>query len=192
MRFSLFLIVVLAAPTLAWPQDTLDECPASEPIELAEQTSAWSRAVSVFYARQTRDQFDPVVVSSRSVSVFYVRKVSDQFSPRSVLSRSVSLEVVDSPCDPGGCEFRRGYVDGNDEVSIVDALGILEVIFLGEPTTCEDALDVNDSGDLSILDAFLLLTYLFAGGDEPAAPFGECGPDLTPDSLTCEFESQCL
>ena len=37
----------------------------------------------------------------------------------------------------------------------------------------------------------LLLNSLFSGGPPPAAPFSECGPDPTPDALTCGSFEGC-
>ena len=53
---------------------------------------------------------------------------------------------------------------------------------------CMEAADVNDDGAVQIDDAVLLLTTLFIGGAEPAAPYPYPGadPEGSPSSLGCE------
>lgn len=54
---------------------------------------------------------------------------------------------------------------------------------------CMEAADVNDDGRVKIDDAILLLTTLFIGGAEPAAPYPYPGPDSgdSPSNLGCEL-----
>ena len=75
--------------------------------------------------------------------------------------------------------FIRGDVNGDDFVQLVDAIRLLEFLFIaGAPaSTCDDALDVNDDEAITILDGILLLQYLFGGGAPPEAPFPNCGLD---------------
>ncbi len=89
--------------------------------------------------------------------------------------------------------FRRGAVDPrNPAVTIATAVYLLQYIFLGlEAPSCLDAADINDSGTIDIADPISLLTYLFAGAPAPPVPFTACGPDPTPDSLTCESPVGC-
>jgi hypothetical protein len=56
--------------------------------------------------------------------------------------------------------------------------------------TCEDILDSDDDGRVTLLDTLYLLHYEFKGGAKPDAPFRECGNDLTADSLPCT-QSNC-
>ena len=95
--------------------------------------------------------------------------------------------------EPGDCEveFIRGDCNGDGVVGII----LLEVTYLldwaftnGPPPPCEDAADADDDGsiDVAILDAVYLLEWAFVNGPPPPAPFPECGPDLTPDDLTCD------
>ena len=83
--------------------------------------------------------------------------------------------------------FRRG--DGNDDggITILDALRVLEMIFLPTGgTTCLDKADVNDNGILGVDDAVYLLQYLFLGVvGPPPPPFPHCGVDPTPDTISC-------
>ena len=84
-----------------------------------------------------------------------------------------------------GPEFLRGDVNGDDSVDIADAIGILAVLFQGQPNSCWDAMDTNDSGQATIADAIYLVSYLFTSGPAPHAPFPNCGADPTADSLGC-------
>jgi hypothetical protein len=88
--------------------------------------------------------------------------------------------------------FRRGDADGSGDINILDAILALQSLFGGWklPTDCDDALDSNDDGKLSILDALFSLAYVFQHGPGFPAPFTECGPDPTPDALAC-LESAC-
>jgi hypothetical protein len=81
--------------------------------------------------------------------------------------------------------FRRGDVDGDGQVVIVDAVRILESLFQGGgPLACEDGADGNDDGVLDIADPISLLTHLFLGGGALPSP-SACAVDPTPDSLVC-------
>ena len=51
--------------------------------------------------------------------------------------------------------------------------------------SCHDAADSNDSGELDIADAVLILNYLFGGAVLPP-PFPVAGADRTDDALLCE------
>jgi hypothetical protein len=54
-----------------------------------------------------------------------------------------------------------------------------------------DACDVNDSGAIEVGDPVLLLNHVFLNGRPPPTPWGACGPDPTPDDLTCESFAAC-
>ena len=65
--------------------------------------------------------------------------------------------------------------------------------FSGISVTCEDALDVDDSGRLTVGDPVHLLVHLFLGGPAPSEPFaGGCGEDPAGDSLRCEGPTSCF
>lgn len=53
---------------------------------------------------------------------------------------------------------------------------------------CQDAGDWNDDGMWNIMDLALLAAYLSdpSPANQPAPPFPNCGPDPTPDALTCD------
>jgi hypothetical protein len=50
-----------------------------------------------------------------------------------------------------------------------------------------DAADADDNDSLDLTDAIYILSFLFQGGKEPAAPgAAACGLDPTPDALGCD------
>jgi hypothetical protein len=62
---------------------------------------------------------------------------------------------------------------------------ILERLFRGgEEFACPDAADFDDRDGVELVDAILILSYLFQGVDlsTPPGPL-ECGPDPTNDGL---------
>lgn len=80
--------------------------------------------------------------------------------------------------------FQRGDCNGDTVFDVTDAVHLLDVVFLGEPTTCADACDVNDDGNVDVSDAIAALSSLFMGAPWPAP--NTCGEDPTPDSLDCQ------
>ncbi|MBN1421025.1 MAG: hypothetical protein JXP34_19800 [Planctomycetes bacterium] len=114
----------------------------------------------------------------------------------------VRAEVRDGPCagaiaehtitiGEGGTRFIRANVNGGT-LDIGDAISILNFLFSEQPLTCHAAADVNDDGQNDIGDAISLLNYQFVpGSPAPRAPFPDCGPDPTPDTLTCESFPAC-
>ncbi len=82
--------------------------------------------------------------------------------------------------------FRRGDANGDGLFNLMDAIDLLESIFLSPtPPSCGDRLDVNDDGALGILDAVAFLTWLYLNGPPPGSPHLDCGEDPTPDILGC-------
>jgi len=57
-----------------------------------------------------------------------------------------------------------------------------------------DSADSNDTGAIEITDAIIVFSWLFSGGNAPAAPSPaspgylstDCGEDVTEDGLGCE------
>jgi hypothetical protein len=94
-------------------------------------------------------------------------------------------------CGPASVPFRRGDANGDGRSDISDAIAILKFLFTGGSLECGDAADVNDDGGHDITDPIALLNHLFLGGAAPPDPFADCGPDPTPDDLTCESHEPC-
>ena len=71
--------------------------------------------------------------------------------------------------------------------TLSDSVAILRWLFAPEPgresITCMEAADTDDDGNIQIDDAVLLLTSLFIGGDNPAAPFPYPGADSAHPAL---------
>ena len=94
---------------------------------------------------------------------------------------------------PAGELFLRGDCNADSSYNIGDVFGLLGTLFLaaGDPA-CEDACDVNDSGELNMIDAIYMLEDLFVGGDAPAEPYPNCGADPSDgDGLGCEDSGSC-
>ena len=91
--------------------------------------------------------------------------------------------------------FIRGDANDDGGVNIADGIWILNELFRdGAPSPCQSAADANGDLGVSIADATYIFSYRFAGGDEPPAPFPECGViDLDADDLVCDNgNSSCL
>ncbi len=89
--------------------------------------------------------------------------------------------------------FRRGDADADGSVNVSDAILTLSFLFLGQgEITCQDAADTNDDGYVDISDPINTLGVLFLGpGEIPLPGMDGCGPDPTPDKLTCESFPGC-
>ncbi len=87
--------------------------------------------------------------------------------------------------------FRRGDIEGNNEMSLSDVIRFLNFHFMAIGTiSCLDAADVDDNGILEITDAIRMLNFLFVGIGRIPDPPGPylCGPDLNPDSFPpCDY-----
>ena len=111
--------------------------------------------------------------------------VAVTFTPTAGTATQLPATAIDGSVLIAGF-FIRGDVNGDDLVQLVDAIRLLEVLFLmGVNPMCDDALDASDDGVVGILDAIVILQYLFGGGAAPAAPFPDCGLDPTPDMIDC-------
>ena len=103
-------------------------------------------------------------------------------------------DVLEVPIPVGcvGVRFIRGDANQDENISIPDAMVILDFLFNGWPVTCVDALDSNDSGNITITDAVNVLCALFCPGTPPPpAPFPDCGIDPTDDFLGCGSYDGC-
>lgn len=103
--------------------------------------------------------------------------------------RSGFLLLADNP-RPRICDiFIRGDANGDGTVDRTDVVEILQVVFRGRTAGCEDALDVNDNGQVGLADALLLVSNIFLS-TPPIPPPTVCGLDPTDDGLGCQ-ESSC-
>ena len=88
-------------------------------------------------------------------------------------------------------DFLRGDFDGNGLVEpLVDyayMAGTFDLQTMTFATNCQDAADWNDDGVVDLNDGVGLLRIWWDDGLDPALAPGVlvCGPDPTPDSLTC-------
>ncbi len=95
------------------------------------------------------------------------------------------------PVEPHGgttTPYKRGDVNCNGFVSLVDATELAGHLFLELPLRCGcgDAQDVNDDGAVGLDDVVHLLSFLEAHGAPPPAPGPfRCGRDPTDDRLGC-------
>ncbi|MBI4605704.1 MAG: DUF11 domain-containing protein, partial [Planctomycetes bacterium] len=89
--------------------------------------------------------------------------------------------------------FTRGDANADGRFQISDPIAVLGFLFLGSPAQlpCDDAADGDDSGGINLTDAVFDLSFLFLGGAAPPAPFPDCGPDPTADSLRCAAFAPC-
>lgn len=88
--------------------------------------------------------------------------------------------------------FLRGDVDQDGRTSLSDVLGLLDVLLQGGAAgTCRDALDADGDGHINTADAVRILGHLFTGGEPPAAPFPDCGPDPRGAGLGCDAHRAC-
>ncbi len=91
--------------------------------------------------------------------------------------------------------FRRGDVNFDDKFDISDIIGALRGMFLGEfiHLICEDAVDMNDDGDMNIGDAVAGLVNLFRGTIPIPAPNTiDRGQDASADDLLCLSVEEAL
>ncbi len=86
----------------------------------------------------------------------------------------------------------RGDADSSGDFDgLVDGLTILCWAFGCAFPTCLEALDADGDGVVNgLADAIYALTFQFAGGPPPPAPFPSCGPDPDPaGSVGCVSNS---
>ncbi len=92
--------------------------------------------------------------------------------------------------------FIRGDCNNNGKVggSLGDPVASLKFLFLGTfSPPCINACDFNDDGAVSVQDAVNQFGWMFQSGTGPPPPTptgaafpGDCGPDPTAGSLTCQ------
>lgn len=82
--------------------------------------------------------------------------------------------------------FVRGDSNGDMVVDISDPTTTLLYLFAARELLCEDAADVDDSGQVNVTDAIVTLDHLFRAGAPPMPPYPLPGQDPTADELGCE------
>ncbi len=75
--------------------------------------------------------------------------------------------------------FIRGDVTGDGVVDDADSTMMYAYVFQTIPPNCVLAADVDDDGVAGLNDFLYLYSYLYLSGDEPPAPFPDCGTDPT-------------
>ncbi len=102
------------------------------------------------------------------------------------------IEFRGAPIDSA---FQRGDINSDGSVNLVDAIWILESLFVpgSSPIDCRDSADCNDDEGVNLADAVYLLSYLFIpGSPNLPQPQGACGSDPTEASaLDCQFSANC-
>ena len=90
---------------------------------------------------------------------------------------------------------RNGDTDGNGSIELTDCVQLIGWVYLGTGTICGDAGDVDDDGRLTMADASMIcfwwpwLLSPISPSPPAAAADQPCGPDPTPDRLSCSFTS---
>jgi len=102
------------------------------------------------------------------------------------------IKLGPDPSSPGPF-LRRGDVGGEGTIDLSDAILILNYLFLAGPAPpCLDASDADDDGEVALTDGIVVLQFLFLGGEPPKTPGpNTCGPDPTPDGLSCRSAGSC-
>jgi len=105
------------------------------------------------------------------------------------LVRPAEFTLLHVVHERGRLAFVRGETNGDGQVDVSDAIGVLEWLFLGGPAPeCLAAADVNGDGGIDLSDASSILSFLFLGGSAPVAPFPDCGDSgrESDDDLGCQ------
>lgn len=86
----------------------------------------------------------------------------------------------------------RGDANADGRVNIGDVVFGLFFLFTDLVNSdCQEALDTNDDGKVSLGDCTQLLQHLFLGGPPPATPYPLCGPRSGPQVLGCASFEPC-
>jgi len=129
-------------------------------------------------------------VNVLAVEVHQASRTSSDVSFDLVLAARRDPDAI-HPCRE---TFLRGDSTADGGLDLADVVRILTFLFIGGVSLdCLDAADVDDSGELDLADAIKSLNYQFVGTGGPPGPPGpfQCGPDPTPDELTCKEFSPC-
>jgi hypothetical protein len=130
--------------------------------------------------------------SSKMFIDLHAPAATQEYCVRGRMGASLSVKVA-TQCQESSPFFRRGFVNNDARDDLSDDVALLGFLFLGNPTelACAKAADNDDNGRLEISDAVRHLNFKFSGGPAPPAPYNACGPDPTPDRLTCEHGPGC-
>ncbi|MEM7234087.1 MAG: hypothetical protein AAF517_18060 [Planctomycetota bacterium] len=133
-----------------------------------------------------RTSIDPSAFrTGRNVFAVEVHQADESSSDVSFDFELIAAPSAEAPPTVEEKFFLRGDVNGDERIDISDPVLLLLVLFAGRASECDDALDVDDSGTLSISDAIYELNFLFRAGSPMAAPYPETGIDPTFDALGC-------
>ncbi|MBI4606790.1 MAG: hypothetical protein HY721_32905 [Planctomycetes bacterium] len=124
--------------------------------------------------------------SPNPISNVYIEEDGTEIHPRLGSGAIVVLEPT------GGFLRADANADGAQDLS--DVVFLLLYLFRRGTATappCLSAADSNDDGRVNLLDPVTLIAVLFRGAGPIPPPSGACGPDPTPDALTCEAYGAC-
>jgi hypothetical protein len=74
-------------------------------------------------------------------------------------------------------DFIRGDANNDGIVTLSDGHSLMRSLFHTGQILCGDAADVDNNGEISLLDALGLINHVILGRAPPASPFPEAGPD---------------
>lgn len=90
---------------------------------------------------------------------------------------------------PSAVAFSRGDCNDDGAHDIADCIFLLAHLYQdGAAGACEAACNADGVGEVDVMDAVHFLYYLFLGGEDPPAPFPECGVD---EEATCAATAMC-
>ncbi len=133
---------------------------------------------SEFIDLESSTEIEVTVPGSVGIGNFMIQVINQ---PDNKASGEIAFEVT-AP-EP---RFMRGDANLDGYIDLGDAVRTLVHAFVNPIGTCEEAMDVNDDGELNQTDAVSLLTYIYLDGPEPPAPFPGCGTDPDVDALDCQ------
>ena len=86
--------------------------------------------------------------------------------------------------------FKRGVFGNSSLLTFSDALSSTLYLFnAGPPPGCLDSIDANDDGVINLSDPIMVLNVVMAVGDPANLSNAPCGPDETPDALSCDVNN---
>ncbi|MFN0058409.1 MAG: dockerin type I domain-containing protein [Planctomycetota bacterium] len=191
-------------PTIAAPAAS---CTVSVPCDPITGLSCSASGTTVTLSWSLGDSYASVRVSRDSVVIATLAGSATGYVDSGVAVGS-HMYAVEGDCgaipassptclvtvSPAGGVFVRGDCNTSGSINIADAVALLNGLFVPGSVlgTCLDACDGNNDGMVNIADAVYVLNYLFVpGSPPPPAPFPGCGPDPTPDALTCSAFGSC-